>query len=160
MRPLVGEVCRRHSRRPTVHTVHMGTCQDLLTQVCWAQTRNSTLSNGELRRAADLLAKVALREGLRLLPVDETGDRLIGAALVRRDDLPLVDASHRLDGKNVLLVTGHVAGGAGVALKASSARALGAVRVEAALLGGWNAEIAGCDHVWDIAPPSMSAVVA
>lgn len=136
----------------------MATRQDLLSQVCWAQTRNSTLSNDELRRAADLLTEVALGEGLRLMPVDESGDRLIGAALACRDGLPLVDSSRRLDGEEVLLVTGHVAGAVGIALKASLARALGAVRVDAALLGGWGETIAGCERVWDIAPPQIKAL--
>jgi hypothetical protein len=129
----------------------MGTRQELLSRVCWAQTHNSTLSSDELRRAADLLAEVAASEGLRLMPVDEAGDRLIGAALVARDDLPLVDASRRLDGEYVLLVAGHVAGAVGVALKASLARALGAVRVDAAILGGWSAGITDCERVWNIA---------
>lgn len=134
----------------------MGTRRDLLSQVCWAQTRNSTLSSDELRRAANLLAEVATCEGLRLMPVDEAGDRLIGAALASRDDLPLVDASHRLDGQNVLLVAGHLAGAVGVALKASLARALGAVRVDAAIIGGWPAGISDCEQVWDIAAPAPS----
>ena len=134
----------------------MGNRQDLLSQVYWAQTRNSTLSSEELRRAADLLAEVAQGEELRLMPVDESGDRLIGAALARRDDLPLVDSSRRLDGEDVLLVTGHVAGAVGIALKASFARALGAVRVDAALLGGWSEAITGCERVWDIAPPPVT----
>jgi hypothetical protein len=138
----------------------MATCRDLLAQVCWAQTRNSTLASGELRVAAELLADVAEGEGFRLMPVDETGDRLIGAALVSRDDLPLVDASHRLDGEDVLLVTGHLAGAVGVSLKASLARALGAVRVDAAVLGGWSAGIAGCERVWDIAPPTAATRLA
>ena len=131
----------------------MGTCQDLLSQVCWAQTRNSTLSSHELRRAADRLAEVAVGEGLRLMPVDEAGDRLIGAALAASDLLSLVDASRRLDGEDILLVTGHVAGAVGVSLKASMARALGAVRVEAAILGGWSAGITNCERVWNISPP-------
>ncbi len=134
----------------------MGTCQDLLSQVCWVQTRNSTLSSEELRRAAGILSEVAVAEGLRLMPVDEAGDRLIGAALAVRDDLPLVDSSRRLDGEDILLVTGHVAGAVGVALKASLARALGAMRVEAAILGGWNAGIADCERVWNIAPAAIS----
>lgn len=132
----------------------MATCRNLLAQVHWAQTRNSTLAGDELRVAAELLAGVAEGQKFRLMPVDETGERLIGATLVTRDDLPLVDASHRLDGENVLLVTGHLAGVVGVALKASLARSLGAVGVDAAVLGGWSEGIAGCGRVWDISPPA------
>lgn len=129
----------------------MGTHQSLLSQVCWAQTRNSTLANGSLREAAGLLAEVAASEALRLMPVDETGDRLIGAALAGRAGLLLVDASRRLDGEQVLLVAGHLAGAMGVALKASQARALGATYVDAAVIGGWPGGVHGCERVWDIA---------
>lgn len=129
----------------------MGTHQSLLSQVRWAQTQNSTLANDNLREAAELLGSVAIREELRLMPVDETGDRLIGAALATRADLLLVDSSRRLDGEHVLLVAGHLAGAMGVALKASLAQTLGATRIEAAALGGWPGGIHGCERVWDIA---------
>lgn len=130
----------------------MGTDQDFLSQVYSAQTLNSTLANEDLREAAESLIDVAVGEAWRLMPVDEAGDRLIGAALVTRFDLSLVDASRRLDGQRVLLVTGHLAGAVGVALKATLAHALGATRVDAAVLGGWAEGIPGCERVWDITP--------
>ncbi len=130
----------------------MGTNQDFLSQVCWAQTLNSTLANEDLREAAELLVDVAAGKAWQMMPVDEAGGRLIGAALVTRGDLSLVDASRRLDEQRVLLVTGHLAGAVGVALKATLVHALGATRVDAAVLGGWAEDILGCERVWDITP--------
>lgn len=129
----------------------MSTHQSLLSQVCAAQSRNSTLSDEPLRGAASRLARIAITERMHLMPVDQTGDRLVGAALAAHDGLALVDASFRLDGQKILLVAGHLAGSIGVSLRATVARKLGAVHVEAASLGGWADHIQGCARVWDIA---------
>lgn len=129
----------------------MSAHQSLLSQVCYVQSRNSTLRDDSLREAASRLAKIATNEDLQLMPVDETGDRLIGAALVVFSGLTLVDVSRRLDGRRILLVAGHLAGAVGVSLKATVALSLGADHVEAASLGGWEGGIEGCTHVWDIA---------
>lgn len=128
----------------------MSTHQSLLSQVCSAQSRNSTLADASLRGAASRLAKIAIAEDMLLMPADETGDRLIGAALVAHNGLALVDASRRLDGQKILLVAGHLAGAVGVSLRATVALKLGAEHIEAASLGGWANGIQGCIRVWDI----------
>jgi hypothetical protein len=113
----------------------MTSTRNLLTRVCDAQTRNSTLAATELRDAARTLAAIATDGGWALLGVDAAGERLIGAALIADDRVRLVDASRRLDGLSVLLVAGHIAGPTGIAMKATLALSLGATRVEATVLG-------------------------
>lgn len=116
----------------------MTSSTSLLMQVCEAQTRNSTLASKELRSAARTLAALATAGGWALLAVDGAGERLIGAALVADEGVRVVDASRRLDGLSILLVAGHIAGPTGISMKAALALSLGAIRVEATVLGPWT----------------------
>lgn len=125
----------------------MGSPADLLTHVCAAQARNSTISGEELNACGRALARHARSRDLCVMAVDTPGERLIGAALSVAGRIRLVDRSRRLDGQAVLLVSGQIAGPAHVALLARLARSLGAVSVEAIVLDGWNHPIDGCDRV-------------
>lgn len=124
----------------------------LLDSICQAQTRNTTLAGDHLRAAARDLSRLATATGRRLLAVDEAGERLIGAALVLGHKVPVADASRRLDGLDILLVAGYVAGTTGIVMKVDLARALGARSVEVAVLGGPESPIAGCDRVLQVTP--------
>ena len=130
------------------NTVRMAT--NLLAGVLEAQTRNSLLAGDGLLGAARALVEVLRGRGFVALPSDSVGDRILGAALLQDPNLTLVDRSFRFDGCRVLLVAGHISGDAGISTRARSARTLGAVRVEVALLSGWTDPIEGCDAVWAI----------
>lgn len=123
---------------------------NLLAGLLEAQTRNSLLSGHELIGAARALVDVMRTQKSIALPGDSVGDRVLGAALLLEPTLPLADRSLRFDGCRVLIVAGHVSGDAAVSARARSVRALGAVHVEAALLGRWTEPIEGCDAVWTI----------
>lgn len=122
----------------------------LLDRICEAQTRNTTLAGDDLRAAAHGLAALAMGSRMRLLAVDEAGERLIGAALVQDHGVQTVDTSRRLDDLHILLVAGWVAGTTGIAMKAELARSLGAQRVEVVTLGSVESPIAGCERVLQI----------
>lgn len=119
----------------------------ILDRVLTAQTANSTLRGDDLRTAGREVAALAVRNGAALLAVDDAGERIVGAALLADDRARPVDSSRRLDGESVLLVAGHIAGTAGVALKADMARSLGASHVHAVILGEDCVKIHGCDRV-------------
>ncbi|CAM3333342.1 hypothetical protein OCAE111667_04035 [Occultella aeris] len=120
---------------------------NLLAGVLEAQTRNSLLAGDELIGAAFALVEVMRTRKAIALPSDSVGDRILGAALILEPTLPLADRSYRFDGCSVLIVAGHISGEASVSARAKSVRALGAVHVEAALLGQWADPIEGCDAV-------------
>lgn len=123
---------------------------NLLAGVLHAQTRNSLLTGNELLFAARAVLEILQEREATAVPGDSVGDRILGAALGLDPSLPLVDRSVRLDGRRILLVAGHISGDAAVSARAQSARALGAVHVQAALLSHWTSPIAGCDAVWCI----------
>jgi hypothetical protein len=118
-----------------------------LAQVCDVQMRNSYLVGEKLRDAEREIAALAARDGCAVMAADEAGERLVGAALVADERVRPVDVSRRLDGQSVVIVAGFVAGPAGIALKTSVAPSLGAVRVDAAVLGSQIRKVDGCDHV-------------
>ena len=124
----------------------------LLDRICEAQTRNTTLAGDNLRAAACDLSLLARGTRRGLLAVDETGERLIGATLVLGRGVYAVEASRRLDGLDVLLVAGHLAGTTGIAMKAELARSLGARSVEVATLEGLGSPVSGCDRVHQVSP--------
>lgn len=137
----------------------MATLSDLLAAVAAAQSRNSTLRGEELRECGRETARLAQERGLGLLAADATGERLIGAALAIADDLRVLDRTQNLDGAAVLLVSGRVAGAAGLAQQARLTKALGASRVEVAVLGGWAGPIPGCVSVTSVSvlPPRLAS---
>ena len=120
---------------------------DLLGAILDAKERNSTLAHSDLRHAARATAKVAYERGLELVACDQAGERVIGAALGLDDRIVAADRSRRLDGLRVLLVSGRVAGSAGIAQQARLIRNLGADTVEVAVLDGWGEPILGCDKI-------------
>ncbi|WP_313554930.1 hypothetical protein [Miniimonas arenae] len=123
---------------------------DLLSNVLRAQTRNGQLAGDDLLHAARSLIDILRSRGATAVPSDSVGDRILGAALLLEPALSLLDRSRRMDGSHVVLVAGHLSGDARVAARALSARALGAVSVEAAVLGPWRGSIDGCDEVWSL----------
>lgn len=108
------------------------------------QRCNSLLAGERLRSAARALSVIPRRAGTVVVPSDDAGHRILGAALALDANLVPGDRTKRYDCP-VLLVGGYLAGPVGVAQAASLARSLGATRVEAAILGGWNAAIPGLD---------------
>lgn len=125
----------------------MANTVSLLSQVCDAQTRNSTLAGDDLRNAGREIAALAVGEGYAVMAADEAGERLIGAALLADDRVRAADASHRLDGQSVLMVAGYLAGTSGMALKAALVRSLGALHVRATVLGSSGVRVDGCEQV-------------
>lgn len=123
---------------------------NLLNGVLEAQTRNSLLRGGELLHAAHALVEVLRTYGGTAIASDSVGDRVLGAALLLEPALCLADRSCRFDGTRVLLVAGHIAGDARISARARSVRALGAIRVEAALLSPWPDPVEGLDDMWCI----------
>jgi hypothetical protein len=107
-----------------------------------AQTRNSLLRGEELNAAASTAAEVATRQRARLIAGDGAGERIIGAALsvLPAECLP-ANLAQRFDGQSLLLVSGVIAGPAGLAQAAARLRSLGARAVHAAVLGGWSEPI-------------------
>lgn len=138
----------------------MSEAGNLLSNVCSAQSRNSTLRGEELRQGAQTITGLALDRGLALLAADPTGERLIGAALSGNDRLTTCDRSRRLDGVAVLLVSGRVAGTAWLAREARIIRALGASRVEVALLDGPAEIVPDCDDVFTLPSPETRPATA
>lgn len=132
----------------------------LLSEVCEAQTRNSTLTGDDLRRAGRRIAAIAASRDLAVLAVDPSGERLIGAALLADGRLRPVDHSSSFHGLSVLLVAGYVAAATGIAQEARRARALGAVSVEGVFYGGRPGPVAGCDVITEIsgARPGLVAL--
>lgn len=126
---------------------YMAVTRDLLAAVVTAQSRNSTLDGEELRECGRQTARLARERRLGLLAADATGERLIGAALAMADGLRVFDRTQNLGGAAVLLVSGRVAGAAGLAQEVRMTKALGASRVEVAVLGGWADPIPGCASV-------------
>lgn len=124
---------------------------NMLYEVFEAQTLNSTLAGESLRRAGHEIAALALARNLNVLAADQAGERLVGAALLADERVRPVDISCRLDDQSVLVVSGHVAGPTGLTQKAYSARALGAVHVEAAVLGTCCEGVGGYDDMTMIA---------
>lgn len=124
----------------------------LLSRICEAQTKNAALTGEDLHAAARDLSLLATGTRRVLLAVDGIGERLIGVALVQGHDVHAVEASRHLDGLDVLLVAGHVAGTTGIAMKAELARSLGARSVEVATLDGLALPISGCDRVLQVSP--------
>ena len=109
------------------------------------QTRNGSLGGDDLRAAADEVAALALSHGFALRACDDTGERMVGAALVLHPACVLTDTTGRLDGLDVLLVSGAVAGPFGLTRAACLASNLGARTVRAAVLGGWPGDVAALD---------------
>lgn len=135
---------------------------NLLKCVLEAQTHNSNLSGDELMSAAIALARIARLRRFAVLPSDQAGERILGAALALEEAIEPADRSCRFDRQRVLLVAGYIAGDASVSSRASAARALGAENVDVALLTPWPDRIEGCDQIWCLGTPSplMSAASA
>lgn len=133
---------------------------NLLAGVLEAQTRNSLLSGDDLLRAAHGLVEALRTRSHIVIAGDSVGERVLGAALLLDPSLPLADRSSHFDGAHVMLVAGHISGDARMSMRARCARALGAVRVEAALLSYWVEPIEGLDGVWCIGGDSSHAPLA
>lgn len=123
---------------------------NLLAQILGAQTRNSTFTGPELSTAAHSLVSLLADNSRWVMSVDPAGERIIGAALSLGGHFNLIDRSRRIDGRTVLLVSGHMAGDATLTTRAAYARALGAANVEVATLGEWTRAIPGCSRVWPL----------
>jgi hypothetical protein len=138
----------------------MSTLDEAVRLLVLVQDRNARLSGEDLTRAADRLA--AACEGRRVMVgVDATGDRIIGAALVLHPSVcrPAV-ATARVDGLDVLLVSGALAGPFGLLRAAEQSLRLGANSVEAAVLDGWSEEIPGIGRTLDIGVGAVGAGTA
>ena len=106
------------------------------------QRRNNLLSGMELRAAAEKLAFLPKRPGLVVVPFDDPGHRILGAALALSFCVTPADHTRRYTGP-VLLLGGYQAGPLGVVQAAQLAWSLGATHVEVAYLGGWEADVEG-----------------
>lgn len=134
---------------------------DVLSAVLGVQSRNIALSAEELVSAARQVSVLVNVENLSAVPLDRTGDKIVGAGIARGIHLNMADTTRRLDNEQVLLVSGEIAGSAGISIRASTLRSLGAKRVDAAVLGGWSEPIEGCNRLWDISPtrkPDLKAI--
>ncbi|MBD7980218.1 hypothetical protein [Oerskovia merdavium] len=133
---------------------------NLLAGVLEAQTRNSLLAGDDLLRAAqDLVEALSTRRHL-VMASDSVGDRVLGAALLLEPSIPLADRSSHFNGAHVMLVAGHISGDARMSMRACSVRALGALRVEAAMLTHWGEPIEGLDAILCIGSESSLRVAA
>lgn len=133
---------------------------DVLSRVLGVQSRNLALNSADLVCAARQVSSLAIFEGLEIAPLDKTGERIIGAASASRFEFKLANITTRLDQKNILLVAGEIAGPSGIALRASIILSMGARRVDAAVLGGWDAPIDGCHRLWSISLPAEASLQA
>src|SRR4051794_26349371 len=121
----------------------------LVQRVLNAQSHNALLRGDDLAVATGDLARIARdHEAAELVAADTAGDRIIGAATVLHPPPTApADLSQRLDGRNVLLVSGMIAGPIGLMQTAARLRSLGATDVRAAVLGGWDDTIPGIDEL-------------
>jgi hypothetical protein len=120
----------------------------LLGRLQEASSLNDLLTGSELRRIAGEVAALAERLDAVVVPADNIGDRIIGAALALHDDRcrPMLQNSRAQD-LHVLLVSGAVAGPVGLTQGVHRMRSLGAQSVHLAVLGEPPAEIDGCDSL-------------
>jgi len=128
---------------------------EVLYSVLVAQEANATLSGRDLRTAAENL--VRLTSGRTCLnALDAAGERIIGAALLLSDSLETWDYTVAFPAQHTcLLVGGVVAGPAGIAAAAHTARAAGAPRVEAAIMSGWTKRVPGVSRMREIGAAYM-----
>lgn len=119
---------------------------DLSSRLGLAQRHAATFGGDELANAARGAARLSRVHRWYLIAADQSGERILGAASLL-DGTLLADVAQRLDGLEVLVVAGVIAGPLGVAQRAAVARSLGASSVHAAFLGGWAGPIEYCDSV-------------
>lgn len=138
---------------PRLHTDFM--THEVLHSVLDAQEANATLSGRDLRTAAENLVHLANRRTL-VKALDAAGERIIGAALLLSDSLETWDFTAAFPPKHTcLLVGGVVAGPAGIATAVQAARAAGAARVDAAIVGGWTESVPGVVRIREIGESHM-----
>lgn len=126
---------------------------DVLSAVLGVQSRNLALDAPKLVSAARQVSEIADTQCLAIVPQDKTGERIVGAGMASGLNLNLADTSARFDTMGILLVSGEIAGSAGIAIRASILRSMGAERIEVAVLNGWNDSIEGCQRLWKISHP-------
>src|SRR5262245_37601886 len=113
---------------------------ELLWSVLSAQRANATLSGGDLRTAAQDLARDLAQERFNtrsvLMAFDTVGERILGAAMVLSDqNIEVFDYTGPFPARcTCLLVGGNIAGPVGIADAADVVTRAGARRVEAALI--------------------------
>lgn len=127
----------------------------VLNSVLAALQANGTLSGRDLRTAAENLVHLTTSRTV-LKALDAVGERIIGAALVLDDDLRTWDYTGRFPSKSTcLLVGGVVVGPVGISSAAEAVTAVGAARVEAAILSGWTSPIRGVTRIREIGSARM-----
>jgi hypothetical protein len=133
--------------QPRCILTYMSSLDQVMHRLYAAQTHNATLAGAELLNAAGAAADLAVRHGGRLLAADDTGERILGAALVLPNPCEPVNTSQRLDGQTVVLISGAVAGPVGLTQAVARLRSMGAARVHIGVLDGWECGVAGSDTV-------------
>lgn len=131
----------------------------LLSQLLEASERNTRLAGDELRLAATAVAACAATEGLLVASADDTGERIIGAALALAE-LNLLDRTRRADGRAVLLVAGHIAGPYDVERTAAMLRSLGAAHIRVMVMSTPSLHVADCETIEIISKRPRPTLVA
>lgn len=131
---------------------HVDDLNALVQRVLYAQTQNTVLMGDDLTVATVDLARIAHEhDDAALVAADQAGERIIGAATVLHPAISApADLSRRLDGRNILLVSGVIAGPIGLMQSAARLRSLGAKAVHAAVLDGWDETIPGIDSLFPL----------
>ena len=120
----------------------------VLRDVYDSQSRISQLTKSQLNVAAEVVNSWASRESLVLHAIDPTGERILGTVQSSYSThASFIDMTRRLDGQRILLVTGAIAGPAGLIQSAYICRSLGASEVHAAVLEGNLHGFSGCESV-------------
>jgi hypothetical protein len=122
---------------------------ELLWNVLDAQHANATLTGPVLRAAADDLLCSRPNQRTLFMAFDAAGERILGAAMAVADEsLEVFDYTRPFpDRATCVLVGGFIAGPAGIASAAAAVTSAGAERVEAVLVGGPTARIAGVNRI-------------
>ena len=127
---------------------------DTLGWLVQAQRRNGLLQGDELAGAAATTVDIARHQRATLIAADEAGERIIGAAIaLNPGECEPTDLTRRFDGEVLLLISGMIAGPAGLAQTAARLRSLGAGAVHVGVLGGWPKPIAGIDTIATLGTP-------
>jgi len=122
---------------------------ELLWSVLDAQHANATLSGPVLRAAAEDLTRSQANRRALFMAFDSAGERILGAAMaVATEPIEVFDYTRPFpDGATCVLVGGFTAGPTGLASAAIAVTRAGARRVEAIILGGPTARVAGVSRI-------------